>query len=1393
MAKGEDQNPIVPKHPPTDQRNSTLQERYLALIKCARSLDQDTTQPLNDKIDNLWQLIIAAKAGSFYAAEEIGLRWLLKQMDGSSDAAEQVRRYPFTWTVLGHLFDRIPLFSLSRIFIERRFLSVLQQAAKDLATPHKQQPDSDAMEVDGGHKAKKSKKRKRESMAAATFDLEKLRTTELCIKSAAELFGALSKLLALLDAAPSQLAEEVTIGAEHVKSLFRVPANESREIVAPLLAICRRVPDVAGDSIPSEYVNWIKVSAHVWDLRAARKEDADEFAKYLFSACCILMSKLEGVALDEQRQQIDPVAHRWLLEASQLLMKNLVNPAKAAFSNSDNGNLILLTVALASAPARDIATCTDVLWRLAVGTQHSDDPLAKKAFALWTQGVFAFLLKALEEAEAADKAIITHMLNTAISTKSSVESATTRRICTEYALKDGTDWPLVAKTVQCEPDLFVMDSELLATVLARAKTVSRSDGADSDVVVTETLAPLMQAFSRLRDLSGFVHTWHAQLTQLENESKDALDKSMWTDSRLRHEFAQIMESSLSTTQVLNLIDWLDSQDAGPGALLIISAALTESIHQDDYTKAVGTKLVDMTLKKSVDRKFSADIRGLKFQVVRKTITWLSIDDVHQLWTDISSEMKKVLKKGTLAGADTFEAFMCISQFCLAMHPEGPDQAEVIKMGCPPVERLSAEVEDCNDLTALPYFLDYVEVVQEQYAKLSQSPVYKASGLHTYILQLLKALRRFMRSEVQECPRITSILRSFVKGEYDVVPHLFLDEILRDMDKASDVCSWTKDEFRTDLSLLLMFPIDYLSKECRKRVMSSWLKWKDQIADHFSSSAEYAGLVMSVLLHVSRQPTFYNEMKFGDIVDFGLKLSSQPADILSQLEKLTELTVGHMIDNAGPASATYIAEVSSYAQDLDVSESEDKRVHLVLLQSAILALKRRNQGKSTKLHSVDVLVQKQRAIIEQSLTGFASDLKKIKSDETDQGKLAELDLTLDASEMIKEEISAQPIEMPSKTLKRLSESSQKLCAAGNRTGWKLRAFLTWNHHAAGDLEEFVKEQSSAAELGDDEEAISAYVDAATNGYDTAKKLELLQHLTGDHDLWKDSSAVCLIVHRIVNTIPSTTKSTPSESGSSFDLATVHNSLALLLTKTTSPKQFENIVKTMVDLLEKHAAAMSQSNIDFTLSSVARICSPEGPQLQTGPHVTGEVFVHLYDLVAAIIRRHRTRLRGHHHLLVTILQTLLRVLLADPALKSSSKQSTSTSFLYPPWLDEPLRAHHAAKLTRLLTLLCEPSNAALASSSTKKHKSALDSAKDTARREVGQHVFRVVLLYIKLQLERGDVPRDVRRALEPGMFSVLSVTSDGGRRVLNESMDASGRVIFRRLFAEFSKSVRRNQSV
>ena len=87
--------------------------------------------------------------------------------------------------------------------------------------------------------------------------------------------------------------------------------------------------------------------------------------------------------------------------------------------------------------------------------------------------------------------------------------------------------------------------------------------------------------------------------------------------------------------------------------------------------------------------------------------------------------------------------------------------------------------------------------------------------------------------------------------------------------------------------------------------------------------------------------------------------------------------------------------------------------------------------------------------------------------------------------------------------------------------------------------------------------------------------------------------------------------------------------------------------------------------------------------------------------------------------------------------------------------------------------------------------LDSATDAAKRAAGLDMYAVLEAYIKLQLDPpgaggvGAVPRDVRAALEPGIYSVLSITPHGCRRVMNESLDANGRALFRSLYADYKK--------
>ena len=233
-------------------------------------------------------------------------------------------------------------------------------------------------------------------------------------------------------------------------------------------------------------------------------------------------------------------------------------------------------------------------------------------------------------------------------------------------------------------------------------------------------------------------------------------------------------------------------------------------------------------------------------------------------------------------------------------------------------------------------------------------------------------------------------------------------------------------------------------------------------------------------------------------------------------------------------------------------------------------------------------------------------------------------------------------------------------------------------------------------------------------------------------------------------------------------------------------------------------MTQFGVELTLGSVIEVCSlGGGPEFQDpDPRAGGQVYDRAYRLVAAVIRRQRRRLEGRFPLLVMTLQAMLRVLLADPSVSAQAylrrpgaKPGNSRPH-HPRWLTARLQARHAARFSRLLTLVCEPSAASVArhtstsGSGSAAAKQQLDSATDAAKRAAGLDMYAVVESYIKLQLDPSEaggmvVPREVRRALETGLYSVLDITPQGCRRVLNESLDANGRALFRSLYADYKK--------
>lgn len=522
--------------------------------------------------------------------------------------------------------------------------------------------------------------------------------------------------------------------------------------------------------------------------------------------------------------------------------------------------------------------------------------------------------------------------------------------------------------------------------------------------------------------------------------------------------------------------------------------------------------------------------------------------------------------------------------------------------------------------------------------------------------------------------------------------------------------------------------------------------------------------------------------------------------LLYVDKLTQLVISQVIGNP-EASPSYSKQIVQFVTELSVDEENETTMPLMLLKSILAALKRSPPKAKQSLKQDDV-INKLRELVSQSISDFSSKLKKPAKLAKGEDSLVRLDLTLRAAADLGESLSVNPIKLSSKVVSRLQDAGETLTSQGIPVGWKLQTFLAHNQCDSSSTP-LLNQMSQNYAVIPDSQSVGEFVVAVTRTLDAPAKLGLLHEALKNASAWKSSSVPYMIVARIIETIQgmlytfrwltvvlkvapvSESPTINVEGNKTFDLASLQVILVKsLVDKDLSLERFRYIAQVIEQLLDKHASSMTQINIEQTLAAVATICSADSCALHAENEenedaiadVAGRAFDILCRLVATIVKRHRLRLEGHHHLLVSAIQDLLRVLLANP---TDSNQSNS-SFLFPPWLDTRLKARHGTKFARLLTLICEPSAASVARG---KHNN-LDSVTDAVKRSAGQHMFWILALYIKLQLE-GDVSRDMRKELTTGMYSILSITPEANRRILSEAMDESGRAIFRTIFTEWKK--------
>ena len=672
-----------------------FQEADAALVRAVRVLDQGDFEATPEKLERLWHILSQKRGGVFHAAEEMLVRWLLKNMIGTTTNSERIRRYPLVWDILTMVFSRVPLFSLAKSLADRRFVAVLQHTLKDIAKP---EPEHTATESDvdmqDAPAESTANPRKRKRSASRTFGLASQRRVQGCLQSAEAVFEAIRALLSPCEEKSSGEAPTHRMGAEHIKSLFSSSSAEVMETLVPLLTLCNMAVEYPEQGPFNNQSTWMSTLNRLWSLHLQGPGDASDVAIHFSAPALILLGKLKGIPRPTVLDIDAAVQESWSRDLGRFLVRNMILPSRAAFLNRKNEEVMRLAVDISSVSA---PAAYPVLFDLVNRSPRVfGGNAAKKDYENWTQTVLDILLQSLksnrrERSREAVEAILE--MAAARNTLSSAPSL--RAICLDYALiPNGEEWKLLLSIIKLNPDVFLVSEEgqeLLERILQKTLGLESMNNEDQERA-SQFLMVLANGYAQARDLSTFIKVW---LRQLSAATTTNAGDSLWAREELAATVANLLEQSLTTTQLQAILNWLSTQ-TGPAesiAKMHILGAISDGISHEEYIDAASLKTFDAAFDGKISRKELIEAFAVsRWTVAERSLSRATLEEVGRIWRQIRPDLEHILQRSPIRRLETFAAFKTCVAAWLSSHPHCPLESEPASLTCSFVRRLDGDTK-----------------------------------------------------------------------------------------------------------------------------------------------------------------------------------------------------------------------------------------------------------------------------------------------------------------------------------------------------------------------------------------------------------------------------------------------------------------------------------------------------------------------------------------------------------------------------------------------------------------------------------------------------------------------------------------------------------------------------
>ncbi|KAK9356494.1 Urb2/Npa2 family-domain-containing protein [Lipomyces doorenjongii] len=255
-----------------------------------------------------------------------------------------------------------------------------------------------------------------------------------------------------------------------------------------------------------------------------------------------------------------------------------------------------------------------------------------------------------------------------------------------------------------------------------------------------------------------------------------------------------------------------------------------------------------------------------------------------------------------------------------------------------------------------------------------------------------------------------------------------------------------------------------------------------------------------------------------------------------------------------------------------------------------------------------------------------------------------------------------------------------------------------------------------------------------------------------------------------------------------------SLVVGLRKITSSKLFLKILRMFESVLKEQPSLVSpfvfeQMSIFLILST-----SRSGPSFIDECDID-EVYLSLCSVTSTILLSFSKFLRGHHNLVIRLLQNLLYPLCVPRPIGSNRRieKSIQNHWKRAAWLSRTsaCSASCALAYSRLISNLCEPparswkdSRKRILADSHGTSSFSLSSTAGVSRRALSKHAPYLLVEYCYANLNYNFDPA-TRQALTQGIYTLLDSLGQNELKIVNAALDGAARAIFKTAYDDYLK--------